>query len=77
MPVCDVIIVSAISCAQLQSLLSKSVLPLLFFFTRSGVFLFIWGSEVFIENLGFVNSGQIFEIYAVLLYSPFKITIIS
>jgi len=38
------------------------------FFTRSVFFCFIWGSGVFIENLGFFNSGHIFEIYAVLLY---------
>jgi len=36
------------------------VLPLLGFFTRSGVFLFYLGFWVFFENLGFFDSGQIF-----------------
>jgi len=52
-----------------------SVLPLLvFFFTRSGFFLFslICGSGVFIENLGFFDVGQILEMYVVLLYFPMK-----
>jgi len=48
-----------------------------FFFTRSGFFCFIWGSVVFIENLGFFDSGQILEMYVALLYFPFKNTVIS
>jgi len=50
---------------------TEPVLPLLFFFTRSGVFYFVWGSGVFIENLGFFDSDQILEMYVVLLYFPF------
>jgi len=42
-----------------------------------GVFCFIWGSGVFIENLEFFDSGQILEMYVALLYFPFKNTVIS
>ena len=42
----------------------------LFFFFLSG------GSEVFIENLGFFDSGQILEMYDVLPYFPFKNTVV-
>jgi len=35
------------------------VLPWLFFSLDLGFFCFIWGSGVFIENLGFFDSGQI------------------
>jgi len=49
-----------------------------FSFTRSVFFFcFIWGSAVFIENLGFFDSGQILEMYVVSLYFPFKNTVIS
>jgi len=37
----------------------------------------MWGSGVFIENLGFFDSGQILEIYVVLLCFPFKNTVVS
>jgi len=48
------------------------------FFSLDLFFLcFIWGSEVFIENLGFFDSGQIFEMYVVILYFPFKNTVVS
>jgi len=53
------------------------LMPLLFFFTRSVFFCFMWGSGVFIENLGFFDSGQILEIYVVLLCFPFKNTVVS
>jgi len=53
---------------------NRPVLPVLFFFTGSGVFLFY---GVFIENLGFFDAGQILEMYVVLLYFPFKDTVIS
>ena len=47
-------------------------------FTRSVFFFcFIWGSGVFIKNLGFFDSGQILEMYVVLLYFPFKNTVVS
>ena len=39
-----------------------------------GFFCFIWGSGVFVENLGCFDSGQILEMYVVLLYFPFKNT---
>jgi len=47
------------------------------FFARSGVFLFSWGSGVFIENLDSFYSGQILELYVVLLYIPFKNRVVS
>jgi len=47
-----------------------AVLPLLFF-------CLIWGSVFFIENLVFFDSGQISEMYVVLLYFPFKNTMVS
>jgi len=50
----------------------KPVLRLLFFSQDLGVFCFIWGSGVFVENLGFFDSGQILQMYVVLLYFPFK-----
>ena len=56
--------------------MQRPVLPLLDFSLDLGFFYSIWGSWVYIENM-FFNSGQIFEIYAVFLYFPFKITIIS
>jgi len=37
-----------------------------------GIFCFMWGSGILIANLGFFDSGQIFEMYVVLLYFPFK-----
>ena len=37
-----------------------------------GFFCLIWGSGVFIENLGFFDVGQILEMYVVLLYFPMK-----
>jgi len=40
-------------------------------------FCFIWGSGVFIENLGFFDFGQILEMYVELLYFPFKNTVVS
>ena len=40
-------------------------------------FCFIWGSAVFIENLGRFDSGQILEMHVVLLYFPFKNTVVS
>jgi len=53
--------------------LVQSVLTLLFFFSLDlGFFCFIWGSGVFTENLGFFDSGQILEIYVVLLYFSFN-----
>jgi len=54
-----------------------AVLPRLFFSLDLGFFYFIWGSGVFIENLGFFDSGQILEMYVVLLYLPFKNTAVS
>jgi len=39
-------------------------------------FCFIWDSGVFIENL-FFYSGQILEMYVVLLYFQFKNTVVS
>jgi len=39
-----------------------------------GFFCFIWGFGVFIENLFFLYSGQMFEMYVVLVYFPFKNT---
>jgi len=38
------------------------VLPLLFFSLDLGFFCFIWGSGVFIENLGLFDSGQILDV---------------
>jgi len=38
---------------------------------------FIWGSGGFIENLGLFDSGQILEMYLVLVYFPFKNTVVS
>jgi len=32
---------------------------------------------VFIENLGFFDSGRILKMYVVSLYSPFKNTVVS
>ena len=58
-------------CSLRLNILSYPVWPLLFFFTRSGVFLFLSGV------LGFFDSGQILEMYVVLLYFPFKNTVIS
>ena len=46
-----------------------------FFSLDLGVFCFI--CFFFIENVGFFNSGQIFKMYAVLLYFSFKNAIIS
>jgi len=40
-------------------------------------FCFIWGSGVFIKDLGFFDSGQILEMYVVLLYFAFKNTVVS
>jgi len=48
-----------------------------FFSLDLGFFCFIWGSGVFIENLGFFVSGQILEMYVVLLYFPFTNTVVS
>jgi len=48
-----------------------------FFSLDLGFFCFIWGSGVFIENLGFFDSGQILEISVVLLYFPFKNTVVT
>jgi len=42
-----------------------------------GFFFFIWGSGVFIKNLGFFDSGQILQMYVVLLCFPFKNTVVS
>ena len=47
------------------------------FFPRSGVFLFYLGFWGYCWKSGVFNSGQIFEMYAVLLYFPLKNTIIS
>ena len=55
----------------------EPVLPLLFFLLDLGFFCFLWGSGFFIENLGFFDSGQILEMYVVLLYFPFNNTVIS
>jgi len=38
---------------------------------------FIWGSAVFIENQGRFDSGQILEMHVVILYFPFKDTVVS
>jgi len=51
--------------------LKEPVLPLLFFSLDLFFFCFIWGSAVFIENLGRFDSGQILEMHVVLLYFPF------
>ena len=40
-------------------------------------FLFYLGSGVFIENLGSFDSGQILQMYVVLLHFPFKNVIVS
>jgi len=39
-------------------------------------FCFIWGFGVFIENL-FFYSGKMSKMYVVLLYLPFKNTVVS
>jgi len=49
-----------------------SVATAVFFTLDLRFFCFIWGSSVFIENLFFFCSGQILEMYVVLLYFPFK-----
>jgi len=49
-----------------------SVDTAVFFSLDLGFFCFIWGSGVFTENLGFFDSGQILEIYVVLLYFSFN-----
>jgi len=54
-----------------------SVATAVFFSLDLGFFCFIWGSGVLIKNLGFFDSGQILEIYAVLLYFPFKNAVVS
>jgi len=55
----------------------KPVLPLMFFSLDLFFFCFIWRSGDFIENLGFFDSGQILEKYVVLLYFPFKNTVVT
>jgi len=57
--------------------LGTSVATAVFFSLDLGVFCFVWGSEVFIKNLGFFDSGQILEMYVVLLYFPFMNTVVS
>jgi len=47
---------------------TASVATAIFFSLDLGFFCFIWGSGVFIKNLGFFDSGQILEMYVVLLY---------
>jgi len=42
-----------------------------------GFFCLIWGSGVFIENLGFFDFVQILEMYVILLYFPLKNTVVS
>jgi len=42
-----------------------------------GFICFIWGSWVFIKNVGGFDSGQILEMFVVLLYFPFKYTVDS
>ena len=60
------------------SVVCKPGLPLLFFFSLDlGFFSFIWGSGPFIENLVIFYSGQILEMYVVLLYFPFQNTVVS
>ena len=49
----------------------------MFFSLDLGFFCFIWGSAVFIENQFFFYSGYILEMYVVLLYFPFKNTVVS
>jgi len=38
---------------------------------------FIWGSGFLLKIWGFFDSGQILEMYVVLLYFPFKNTVVS
>jgi len=54
------------------------VLPLIVFFSLDlGIFCFIWGAGVFIENLGVFYSGQIFvnvcriTVFSIQEYSSF------
>jgi len=54
-----------------------SVVTARFFSLDLGFFCFIWGSGVFIKNLGFFDSGQILEMYIVLLHFLFKNTVVS
>jgi len=54
-----------------------SVATAVFFSLDLFFFCLIWGSGVFIENLGFFDSDQILEIYVVLLYFPFKNTVVT
>jgi len=60
-----------------NTVLKTSVATAGFFSLDLGFFCFIWGSGVFIENLELFDSGQILEMYVVLLYFPFKNTVIS
>ena len=53
-----------------------SVATAVFFSVDLFFFCFIWSSGVFIENMGFFGSGQILEMYVVLLYFPFKKTVV-
>jgi len=46
------------------------------FSARSVFFLFDLSSEVFIENLGLFDVGQILKMYVVLLYFPMKNTVV-
>ena len=55
----------------------EALFPLQFFSPELGFFCFIWGSGIFIENLGFCFSCQILEMYVVLLYFPFENTVVS
>jgi len=48
-----------------------------FFSQDQGFFCFVWGSGVFIENLGFFDSGQVLEMYVASLYFPLKDTVVS
>ena len=48
-----------------------------FFSQRLGFFCFVWGSGLFIENLGFFDSGQVLEMCVASLYFPLKNTVVS
>jgi len=61
----------------IDTIVGIDVATAVFFSLDLFFFCFIWGSGVFIENLGFFDSGQILEMYVVLLYFPFKNTVVS
>jgi len=61
----------------MRELVADSVATAGMFSLDLGFLFFIWGSGVIIENLFFLTLVKFFEIYAVIVYFPFKNTIIS